>query len=242
MALLSVAGVTKRFGGLVAVNKVSLAVEEGEIVGLVGPNGAGKTVLLNCIAGALVPDGGRIVFRGADITGAGADRVCRQGIARTFQIPRLFPKLSVLENVLVAAVFGIPRGRVQDPYRWARTCLEIVEFPGSEGERAQTLNTVELKRLDLARALASRPSLLLLDELAAGLMTGQLRALAAILRRIHALGVTILLVEHVMRTVLDLCPRMMVLHYGERIAEGPTTDVLRDPRVVEAYLGKAYTV
>lgn len=240
MPLLQTEGVTKRFGGLVAVNRVSLRIEEGEILGLVGPNGAGKTVLLNCIAGAFAPDTGRIVFDGTDIAGWSADRVCHLGIGRTFQIPRLFPKLSALENVLVAAVFGHRGEGGQDPKAWARTCLERVEFSGDEAARAQTLNTAELKRLDLARALASRPKLLLLDELAAGLMTGHLRELIGVLRRIHAMGVTILLIEHVMRTVADLCHRTMVLHYGEKIADAPTPEVLKNPQVVEAYLGQAY--
>ena len=237
MSLIELNGVTKRFGGLTAVNDVTFNVEAGEIFGLIGPNGAGKSTLLSCLAGDLRPNAGTIRFDGRDTTGLPADRMCRLGLGRTFQIPRPFPQLTVFENVLVAATFGDPRIHGDDVTARAIEMLDYVEFPRPVTTIASQLNAVQLKRLDLARALASKPKLLLLDELAAGLTSGELASMAALLRRIRGDGVTILMVEHVMRLILQLCDRLSVLQYGEMIAHGDAASVARDERVREAYLG-----
>ncbi len=240
MALLELSGVTKRFGGLTAVNNVSFNVEAGEIFGLIGPNGAGKSTLLNCLAGLTKPNAGTIRFDGHDTTGMSADKMCRLGLGRTFQIPRPFPRMTAFENVVVSAAFGDPhlsRSGVSDR---ALEMIEYVEFPRPVGTLANHLNVVQLKRLDLARALASKPKLLLLDEFAAGLTPSELTDIAKLLRRIRDDGTTILMVEHVMRLILDLCGNLSVLQYGELIAHGNATTVAQDPRVREAYLGHNY--
>jgi branched-chain amino acid transport system ATP-binding protein len=205
----------------------------------VGPNGGGKSVFLNCIAGAHRPDEGRVLFRDQDTTGSPAERLCHLGLSRTFQIPQPFPRMTAIETVLVSAYFGAEADGVP-PLELARRSLRFVEFPHPENTPVSGLNTVELKRLDLARALASKPKLLLLDELAAGLMTGQLGALEDILRKVRDSGVTIIMVEHVIRTILGLCDRLAVLRQGEKIADGPTKEVAGDPVVIEAYLGERH--
>jgi branched-chain amino acid transport system ATP-binding protein len=245
MAILELDHVSRRFGGLVAVNDVSFSVDEGVIFGLIGPNGAGKTTLLNCLAGALRPSRGTVRFAEQETTGLSADEMCRRGMSRTFQISRPFPRMTALENVTVAAVFGDAgrsngNGRHLKPEAWAAEVLEYVEFPRPSGTPADHLNTVQLKRLDLARALASRPRLLLLDELAAGLTPGELGDLVKVLRRIRADGITIIMVEHVMRLILDVCDRLVVLQYGVKIAEGATAEVASNEVVREAYLGQTY--
>jgi branched-chain amino acid transport system ATP-binding protein len=240
MALLELSGVTKRFGGLTAVNSVTFSVEAGEIFGLIGPNGAGKTTLLNCLAGGSRPNAGSIRFDGHDTTGLSAERMCRLGVGRTFQIPRPFPAMTVFENVVVAATFGDPNLRHADVATRALEMLDYVEFPRPVGTIASHLNASQLKRLDLARALASRPRLLLLDEFAAGLTPSELVDIATLLRRIRADGTTIVMVEHVMRLIMDLCGRLSVLQYGELIAHGDAATVAADERVREAYLGQNY--
>ncbi len=237
MALLELNGVTKRFGGLTAVNNVTFNVEEGEIFGLIGPNGAGKSTLLNCLAGALRPNGGTVRLNGQDTTGLSADKMCRLGVGRTFQIPRPFPRMTVLENVVVSASFGDPhaeRGMAADR---ALKILQYVDFPRPVSTVAGHLNAVQLKRLDLARALASNPKLLFLDEFASGLTPSELTPIAALLRKIRDDGVTIVMVEHVMRLILDLCANLAVLQYGELIAQGDASTVAQDEKVREAYLG-----
>jgi branched-chain amino acid transport system ATP-binding protein len=215
-------------------------VEEGQIYGLIGPNGAGKTTFLNCIAGALNPSSGKVFFRGEETTGSSADVMCRKGMSRTFQIPLPFPKLTVLENTLVGAVFGAADGTGASPAGRAREALEFVEFPMAPDTPAEQLNAVQLKRLDLARALACDPKLLLLDELASGLTPGELDALLDIIRAIRDQGVTIIVVEHIMRVIKGICDRVMVIEYGTEIAEGTPDEVLNDPRVIKAYLGEGH--
>ncbi len=228
---------TKRFGGLVAVNRVSMVVGEGEIVGLIGPNGAGKTTLLNAIAGLDPPTSGSVHFMGRETTGLPPEQMCHMGLSRTFQIPRPFPKMTALENVMTAAIFGNRHAPVNDPVNHSRAQLELVEFPMAEDTPCEMLNTVQLKRLDLARALASQPKVVLLDELAAGLTFADLTDLMTVIRKIRDKGTTVLMVEHIVQVIMNLCDRLVVIQFGNKIAEGPTQDVARDPKVEKAYLG-----
>lgn len=239
--ILQVEGVVKRFGGLVAVNNVSLHVNEGEIVGLIGPNGAGKSTLLNVIAGVYRPDAGSVRLGSTPITGWPPQRICQQGVARTFQISHPFPKMTALENVQVAATFGAGLSLKQARKR-AEEMLAFVEFPLSGDTLASSLNAGQLRQLDLARALASQPSLLLLDEAAAGLRSGELDSLQQLIVKVRASGVSILIVEHLMQLIMRLCDRVAVLYYGEKIAEGTPEEVAGDKRVREAYLGEDYVM
>ena len=238
MRILETKGLSKYFEGLKAVDNVSMAVEEGEIVGLIGPNGAGKTTFLNAIAGLDPPTAGSVFFLGEETTGLPPEEMCHLGLSRTFQIPRPFPKMTVLENVMVAAIFGERRQRsVPAAAAVAREKLSFVEFTMPEDMLTEKLNAVQLKRLDLARALASSPKFLLLDELASGLRGAELEALMTIIRRIRDSGVTILMIEHIMQVIMGLSDRLVVLNFGNKIAEGPTMEVAKDPVVNEAYLG-----
>nr|NIS71273.1 ATP-binding cassette domain-containing protein [Pseudomonadota bacterium] len=229
--------VTKRFGGLVAVNDVSMHIEEGEVLGLIGPNGAGKTTLLNAIAGLDPPTSGSVYFFEEETTGLSPQAMCHRGLSRTFQIPQPFPKMTALENVMVAAIYGNHKGSIRDPERHSREQLEFVEFPMPENTISESLNTVQLKRLDLARALASSPKVVMLDELASGLTEGELEDLMAIIRKVRDRGITIFIIEHIMKFIMSLCDRLVVLQYGNKIADGPTREVAADPKVGEAYLG-----
>jgi branched-chain amino acid transport system ATP-binding protein len=238
--LLVARGLRKAFGGLVAVNGVDLEVRAGEILSVIGPNGAGKTTLFNLLSGVYRADAGSILYRGVDVTGVEPHYACGRGIARTFQIPKPFADVTVLENVVVGALSRTPS------VREARAAsAEVLAFVGLAERRdtvASSLTPGDQKRLELARALATRPSLLMLDELMAGLTPTELGAAMDLLGRIRGLGVTIVLVEHVMQVVMQISDRVIVLHLGEKIAEGPPAVVAADPRVVTAYLGDEYAV
>lgn len=229
---------TKEFGGLVAVDDVSFAAELNEIMGLVGPNGSGKTTLFNCISGIIHPTSGRIIFQGKDITGLKPHHICTMGIGRTFQIVRPFHSLSALENVMV----GLSFGRVEHPENLRDEALEILGFVGLREKAATTaghLILAERKKLEIARALATGPSLLLLDEVAAGLTETETDGMIDLLKEINKRGVTLLVVEHVMSVIMSLSDRVLVLSEGKKIAEGTPEAIANDPHVVDVYLGES---
>jgi branched-chain amino acid transport system ATP-binding protein len=237
-ALLSLSAVSKRFRGLVAVDRVSFEVPEGALFAVIGPNGAGKTTLFSMIAGALAPDDGVITFAGAAIQGLSPDAVCRRGVARTFQIVRPFPALSVEDNVLVGAL--LHHREVGAARHHAQTLLRRLDLYDKRAQRAAHLTLPDRKRLEVARALATEPRLLLLDEVMAGLRPTETDRMVAILRGLNReTGLTILLIEHVMRAVMALASRVLVLDHGVAIAEGAPETVVRDPAVVQSYLGQS---
>jgi len=232
-------GVTKYFGGLAAVSHVDFNVDQGEVVGLIGPNGAGKTTLFNLISGALVPKPGAIKFKGENITGLKPHQICKMGVARTFQSVEVFANMLVLENVLLGSLFGTSNSMSSaDAAREATGLLEFVGLSAVRATPAKDLTLANQKRLEVARALATKPELLLLDELMAGLNPTEVAQAMELVTRIRDKGVTIFMIEHVMKAIMSVCDRIMVLHHGKKIAEGTPQEIATSGTVVEVYLGE----
>jgi len=238
VTLLNVDGITKQFGGLVAVHDLSLKMEAGQIVALIGPNGAGKTTAFNVISGFYKPNIGKITFNDRDITNLRPDQICKLGLTRTFQVVRPFQGISVLDNVMVGAYARTNDGNVA-----RKKALETLDFLGMmpmAGHLASGLPIAGRKRLEIARALATEPQLLLLDETMAGLRPAETDEVIGMVRKIQEQGIGILLVEHVMRVVMSLAERIVVLHHGEKLAEGTPDTIVQNPQVIDAYLGEAH--
>jgi branched-chain amino acid transport system ATP-binding protein len=236
MSLLSVDGVSKSFGGLRAIHRVSFDLAEGEMQGLIGPNGAGKTTLFHIVSGFLRPDEGSMTYAGESLAGLRPHDICQRGMVRTFQIARPFLRLTVLENVVVGALQRVAHRR--EAMAIAEEVLDLTGLAGKAGSMGHSLTLPDRKRLELARALATGPRVLLLDEVMAGLTPTETGRLIDLIRAIHGRGVTILLIEHVMKAVMALSQRVLVLNYGEVIARGRPEEVVRDRKVIEAYLGE----
>ena len=235
MPLLTLESLNKRYGALVVTDAVSLAVETGEIVGILGPNGAGKTTLFNLVAGTVRADSGRIVFKGQDVTKLGAAERCRRGISRSFQVPHPFVGMTVFENILVGAAFG---RHGDDAENHALKVMDLTGMKGKANQLAGSISLLERKRLEMARALATDPELLLLDEIAGGLTEHECQSLLSAIRDIHASGVTIVWIEHVVHALLSVAQRLVVLNFGELIADGTPGAVMDSPDVKSVYLGE----
>ena len=239
MPILEGEKVTKYFGGLAAVANVDFQVNQGEIVGLIGPNGAGKTTLFNLVSGTFAPTSGIIRLKGENITRLKPHQICKRGVARTFQAGNLFPKMTVLENVLLGALFGCStRIHAADAQQEARELLELVGLSEKKGVMARDLTFAAQKRLELARALATKPELLLLDEVMAGLNPTEVAQSLELIRKIQSRGITVFLVEHVMKAIMDISERIIVLHHGEKIAEGTPEEIATSKTVIKIYLGE----
>jgi branched-chain amino acid transport system ATP-binding protein len=236
MPILSVSKVAKRFGGLVAVEDLSFDVQAGEVIGLMGPNGAGKTTLLNVIAGEYRPDSGAVTFKGIDITGLPPHKLCHLGVARTYQIPQPFVKLTVLQNTAVAAIFGRGLSKAAAEHE-AANVLNFVGLTEKRDMLAGDLEEISLKRLELARVLATNPTLLMIDELAAGLTEREIPPVVDLLREINEKGITIILIEHVMKVMMQAVGRILVMDEGMKIAEGSPDEIMENKKVIEAYFG-----
>lgn len=238
MRLLEGEGVTKLFGGLTAVLDVDFHINQSEIVGLIGPNGAGKTTLFNVISGAHPLTSGKTKFNGKDISALKPNQICKLGLARTFQLVKLFGNMTILENVTLASLFG-KKERVSDTEA-ERSALELLEFVGLgdvKGTPARELTLANQKRLEVARALATKPALLLLDELMAGLNPTEVEKSIKLIEKIRDKGITIFMIEHVMKAIMNVCERIMVLHHGEKIAEGTPQEIATSEKIIKVYLG-----
>jgi len=238
VAILEVRGVSKRFGGLVAVNNVDLDIEKGEILGLIGPNGSGKTTLFNCITGFYRPESGTIRFHGENFLGLTPHETCRKGVARTFQLVKPFSRITALDNVIVGALCRT--NSVEEARLEAMIILNFLGLSKKMTLPARDLTIADQKRLELARALATKPRLLLLDEVVAGLNPKETDEALALLRKIQESGVTLFVVEHVMKAIMSLADRIIVLHHGSKIAEGAPSEIATNREVIEAYLGSEY--
>jgi branched-chain amino acid transport system ATP-binding protein len=236
--ILSVQALTKRFGGFVALDAVDLHLDEGERLGLIGPNGSGKTTMINCISGALFNDQGTITFKGSDITRLAAHRRTRQGIVRSFQIPRPFRTMTILENLLIPMEYaGSLRDRSGEQEAEAREILDLVGFAGRANDNSGRLTQVDMRKLELARALAAKPKLLISDEAMAGLSSSEVDEILDLLLKLNERGVAVIMIEHIMRAVLRFSERIVVLDAGRKIAEGVPADIVKNPDVERAYLG-----
>jgi branched-chain amino acid transport system ATP-binding protein len=234
--ILSVDRITKRFGGLVAVQDLSFTLHAGEVLGFLGPNGAGKTTLINVIAGKHVPDSGQVMYRGRSISGLPLHKICHLGISRTYQIPQPFIKLTVLQNVAVAMIYGRKLGKKTAE----REALKILDFTALSGKKemlAGDLEEISLKRLELARSLATNPKLLLIDELAGGLTEKEIPQVLELLKKINEMGISIILIEHVMKVMMKAVDRIIVMDEGIKIAEGKPNEVIKNSKVIKAYFG-----